>query len=317
VDVGPTAVLAGQPGNTWSEPRRTLYQYNWARSGATSATLLSTGQHTGLASDVVPEGITHVAVIIGANDFIPQAFSGAYWNIYFGSWSSATIDSYVAGVVANIETALDTLVGEDIPMVVATVPDYGLAPLTQGFLTDAARRQLVADAIAEVNVEIDQMAQDREIVVIDIAGAAEAIFGSHASPKTSLLIGNVPIYLAQSDTAAGGNPDAAFVDDGIHPNTTLQGLFANLVIQAFNTGYDTGLALFSEEEILDHRSLGYVGPDTLASEIGNYSSFVSDYTPVPVPVPSLSSGGIVLLFTALCSVGMRRLSRGQRVKFLG
>ena len=33
----------------WGEPRREGYEFNWARSGATSATLLSTGQHTGLA----------------------------------------------------------------------------------------------------------------------------------------------------------------------------------------------------------------------------------------------------------------------------
>ena len=71
IDVGPTAADAGQPGGTWGEPRRTGYEYNWARSGATSASLLADGQHTGLAAQIAPNGITYAVLAIGANDFIP------------------------------------------------------------------------------------------------------------------------------------------------------------------------------------------------------------------------------------------------------
>ena len=71
INTGPTAAEAGQPGGTWGEPRRTGYEYNWARSGATSTTLLTDGQHTGLAALVAPEGISHVVLAIGSNDFIP------------------------------------------------------------------------------------------------------------------------------------------------------------------------------------------------------------------------------------------------------
>ena len=112
--------------------------------------------------------------------------------------------------------------------------------------------------------------------------------------------------LGQSDTAAGGNGDAAFVDDGVHPNSTLHGLFANLVIEALNTGYDLNLSHFSEAEILSRRSLSYVGPDTLETEIGSYSDFVSDYTPVVSAVPSLSPLGLAFLCLALSFAGAGR-----------
>src|SRR5947207_6544709 len=47
VDMGRTAAQAGT--NSWGSPRNAGYKYNWALSGANSSTLLSQGQHTGLA----------------------------------------------------------------------------------------------------------------------------------------------------------------------------------------------------------------------------------------------------------------------------
>src|SRR5258708_31103491 len=47
IDMGPTAAQAGV--GTWGSPRNAGYKYNWALSGATSSTLLTEGQHTGVA----------------------------------------------------------------------------------------------------------------------------------------------------------------------------------------------------------------------------------------------------------------------------
>ena len=71
VDVGPTAAEAGQPGGTWGSPRRTGYQYNWARSGDDTSQMLSHGQHTGLAAQIEPEGIGYTVLMIGSNEFRP------------------------------------------------------------------------------------------------------------------------------------------------------------------------------------------------------------------------------------------------------
>ncbi len=293
-DLGPTAVEAGQPGGTWGEPRRTGYEFNWARSGATSGSLLADGQHTGVAAQVVPEGLAYVVLSVGANDYNPS--STAYQSIYANVWSQAQIDAHNAGIVANILTALDTVLATGVDVVVANLPDYGLTPTVQGFFPDPVGRQRVSAAISQANANLALAAFSRAVVLIDIYGASLAIFGPHSAPNTTLAIGDVPIQLTQSDTAGGGNPTAGFVHDGIHPNTTIQGLTANLTLEALNLGYGAGLTLFTEAELLAHRGIAYGGFDTLTAQIGPYS----DYILVPPQVvPALGPFGIAILLSLL------------------
>ena len=291
VDLGPTATQAAQPGGTWGEPRRTLYAYNWARSGASSTTLLAGGQHTGLASSVTNDGVQYAVLMIGANDFYPS--SAAYQGIYTGSWSTAQIDAFLSSVLANINTALDTVLPTGVQLAIVNVPDYGLTPTVRPLLPDAGGRQRVADAISQLTAQIDATAALRRLPVVDFFGAAVAMFGTHQAPNAELLIGNVAIQLGQNDTAAGGNPTAGFVHDGIHPNTTLQGVIANAISTALNMGYGAGFPIFSEAEILAHRGIAYGGSDTLVAQFGNYTDYVHNYA--GPPVPALSPGALALL----------------------
>src|SRR5215831_19716891 len=52
------------------EPRNQGYEYNWARSDATTDDLIATGQHTGLAAQVARGEVSVVVIFIGGNDFI-------------------------------------------------------------------------------------------------------------------------------------------------------------------------------------------------------------------------------------------------------
>ena len=299
IDVGPTAAEAGEPGGSWDPVRRSGYEYNWALAGATSESLLKKKQHTGLAAQVSPQGIDYAVVAIGANDFHPD--NGPYQNIYAGNWTQAEIDDYVNEKLANIETAIDTVLPTGVQLVVANVSDYGLTAAMRILFPSAVGRQRAADAISQLNDAIDASAQARELVVVDLFGSGVAIFGPHDAPKTQLLIGNVAINLLAADTAAGTNPTAAFVDDGIHPNTTLQGIFANSMLAAISMAYGADVTLFSEEEILAHRGIAYGGSDTLLAELGrNYRDFIHDYTPQPpIPVPVLPPWGLAILAALL------------------
>ncbi|MFQ5417680.1 MAG: hypothetical protein ACE5FL_11595 [Myxococcota bacterium] len=208
--------------------------------------------------------------------------------------------------------ALDTVLPTGVKMVLVNVPDYGNTPTVRTFFPDPVARQDVADVIAQLNVGVDAIGQARQIPVLDLFGSGVAIFGPHASPKTTLLLGNVTIDLDQSDTAGGGNPTAGFVDDGIHPNTTIQGIFANVVLTALSIGYGSILPVFSEAEILAHRGLAYGGADTLTAALGNYSDYVANYAPSPAVVPALSPLGIavtglLLAGAALFALPMRRV----------
>src|ERR1035437_1241317 len=70
-DLGPTAAQAGN--SPRGSPGNPGYKYNWALSGATSATLLSAGQHTGLQGQAASEGVLTAVLAIGSNDLKPTA----------------------------------------------------------------------------------------------------------------------------------------------------------------------------------------------------------------------------------------------------
>ena len=296
IDAGPTGA--------WGEPRRNFYEYNWARYGATSADLLADGQHTGLAAQIAPNGIDYAVMMIGANDQFDA--SNAYVNIYSGAWSPAQINSWATGVAANINTALNTVLPTGVPLVLVNVLDYGVTPWLQATFPIGANRQAVADVIANVlNPQIEALAQSHNLPYIDLMGLSEQAFGPHTSLHTTLTIGNVDIFLQQSDTNLNTIPTAGFVHDEIHPHTSIQGLVANLVIEGLNIGYGANLSLFSEQEILAHAGIDYGGSDTLAGQIGDYSDYVTNYVPEPSTLVLAACG-----FFAIVAFGWPR--RGCR-----
>ncbi|MCC6970898.1 MAG: hypothetical protein IT434_11835 [Phycisphaerales bacterium] len=275
VDVGPTAAEAGQSGGTWGEPRRKFFKNDWARSGATSASLLSDGQHTGLAS--MAAEIDHAVIAIGANDFSPA--SSAYINIYFGTWSASQITNYVNGRIANVTTAVNAVDASGINVVLVGFPDYGVAPVTwnSGIYNDPARRERVSTAIRRVNDGLKSLARTKRLPYVDLYGLSWAMFGSHTQHKSILTIGGVNIKLLENDTTGHTNPLAGFVHDGVHPHTTLQGIFANVMMTALDLGYRTDLATFSEQEVLQHAGLSYGGSDTIAAQLGAWTDYVVNF----------------------------------------
>ncbi len=278
VNLGPTAAAAGQAGGTWGEPRRTRYQTNWARYGADSSTLLTQGQHTGVAAQVSTAGVTQAVLAIGANDFAP-GLGGAYFNIYNGLWSNSQIDSYVTGRIANIQTVVNTLRPTGCGLVLASFPDYGVAPATwmSIFFSNAAKRERVSTVIRRVNAGVRGIAQTERCLFADLSGLGVAIFGTNGSPRQFLKMGNQSIQLWIADTASNSNPLAGTVDDGVHPHTTLQGLFSNVMMTALNLGWGAGLVPFTETEMLQHAGVAYGGSDTLEAQIGRPEDFVTNF----------------------------------------
>lgn len=86
-------ISAGDWGD-WDEPRRTGYEYNWARSAATGATLLEQKQPEGLAAQVADGKIDLVIMAIGNHDFAPYN-PDAYAPIYDGTLSDDQVTDKV------------------------------------------------------------------------------------------------------------------------------------------------------------------------------------------------------------------------------
>lgn len=275
VDFGLTAAQAGQAGGTWGEPRRKFFKYDWARSGATTASLISGGQHTGLAAQYASEGVGHAVLVIGANDFNPSG--SAFFNIYNGLWSTGTINNYINGRLANMNTIINTVTGSGMKLAVSNFVDYSVAPITRSIYTDPVKRERVSAVIRQVNAGIEGICRTKKVPLVDVYGLGVSIFGTNASLHSILHLGGQNIDLNAKDTTTNTNKLAGFVDDGAHPHTTLQGVFANVFLTGANIAWNAGYSTFSEEEILSHAGLAYIGPDELFGQLGSYADYITNF----------------------------------------
>src|SRR3954453_2263910 len=98
------------------EPRNQGYEYNWARSDATTDDLIATGQHTGLATQVARGEVNLVVVFIGGNDFI---------NAMKTRDPAAALQQVGPRAEANLELAVATILEAhpDVKVVIITVPN--------------------------------------------------------------------------------------------------------------------------------------------------------------------------------------------------
>lgn len=277
VNLGPTAAEASQPGNSWGEPRRTGYAFDWARYGATTANLLSQGQHTGLAAQAAPSqgGVSHAVLFIGANNFAPT--NSAYFSIYLNLWSAATISAYVNQTVTEITTAATALKSAGMQVVMVNLVDFGATPVVRSLYGNAANRERVTNVIATINARLRDAARQQQATYVDFFAMGRAVFGTNAAPFQTLLVGNTPINLLQQDTAAHANPFAGFVDDGAHPHTAIQGVVANTILTALRLDPRVTIPLLSEQEIMAYAGLPYGGSETVVGQIGPYGQWVTEY----------------------------------------
>lgn len=277
VNLGPTAAEASQPGNTWGEPRRTGYGFDWARYGATSANLVSQGQHTGLAAQAASNqgGVTHAVLFVGANNFSPT--NSAYFSIYFNIWSAGTIANYVNQTVADITTAATTLKNAGMRVVLVNVVDFGATPVVRSLFSNPTSRERVTSVIATINSRLRDVARQQQATYVDFFAMGRAVFGTNAAPFSTLLVGNTPINLLQQDTAAHANPFAGFVDDGAHPHTAIQGVVANTILTALRLDPRVTIPLLSEQEIMAYAGLPYGGSETVVGQIGPYGQWATEF----------------------------------------
>ncbi len=275
IDVGPTAAEAGQPGGTWGEPRRKFYKYDWAKAGASTVAVITGGQASGLAAQYASAGVGHAVLLVGSNDFAPS--TAAFSNIYNGTWSQAQVDNYIATRLANMGTIIDTATAPGLKLAVSTFLDYSIALSARKQYPDPVKRERVSAVVRRINEGIHELCRARKMPVVDIYGIFGAIFGTNSNIHDVLHIGGQAIQLNVADTITNTNKLAGLCHDGVHPHTTLQAVFANYFITAMNLAWHAELAVFSEQEILAHAGVAYLGVDELPGQLGDYRSLVTNY----------------------------------------
>ena len=246
----------GTPG-TRPEPRRSGYDYNWARSGATSADMISKGQHTGAAEQIQAGNVSHVAIQIGINDFY---FSGLGAAIYSGTISSNQIKIQLDKIVANIALATRTVhAANPRGVLLVAMQDYITLPIIpelQFMLASpaaSAGRQRTLDAFNYLNDELRKVAAQEGVPFFDYNAVMLAEMNARRDSQGFLVVGGQRIDLNKR----GNDPHFGILDDGyVHPGTVLSGLSANVYIQAFNREFGTNITPFTDAEIL--RAAGIV-----------------------------------------------------------
>jgi hypothetical protein len=233
---------------TRPEPRRSGYAFNWARSGATSDQMISAGQHTGAAQEVLNGEVSHAIIQIGTNDFY---FSGLGQEIYLGTISDTALQTQLNHISDNIITAAQTLkqTGHCQVMIAAT-QDYITIPIIPELQTafqDPRGRQRFVDAIAYLNKRLAAQSVEEGVFFFDFNAAYLAEIQGRLNAEGFLMVGGEQIDLQKR----GNEPHFGILDDEyVHPGTVLSGLYANVYARAMNEYFHTAIVPFSDDEIL-------------------------------------------------------------------
>lgn len=267
------------------------YPYVVAQGGATSATLLSGGQHTAAAA-LVQSGDADVAAIwIGGNDFLDSAVL-----IATGLLAGPALTSYLQGIVNRIATAMDTILAENpARLIVVGLPPVEKSPQAQQLADEAGIARLAA-AVEEGNALLRDAVGARGQAYVDGAALIRDVLSGG-----DLTLGGVAI-----DPANGGGDPHFFFRDGIHPSTTGQGVIAAVAVAALNVAAGESLAPLTDLEILTFAGIG----DEYTGETFSTAYDLDAYVTFPPPpsggcaVASASGGdaGVLALYGMIGAV---------------
>jgi PKD repeat protein len=260
------------------EPRRKGYDYNWARSGATSATLLSSGQHTGIAGQVSNGLVNTIVITIGTNDLAPR-----FDEIYDGTLSGTALTSFLSSITANVETAITTIQNAGMPVIfLQTLGDTSRHPTALARYPDPDKRQRIADAIAQLNQQYRDLAQRKAVFLWE----AESLLNQtvvYDSQRNILILGET-IMLNPS----GDEPHHQVLGDNTHIGTVVSGYVANTLIPLLNAQLHTSIAPFSEQEILNNAQLVRTPTSTPTFTPTNTATFTPTATNTPTNTPTFT-----------------------------
>ena len=236
--------LRGFDLGTWgaySEPRRTDYARNWARSGAEIPDLVDQGQTAGLVAQAALGQVECVYIRIGTNDF--SYYGTLYAPIYNGTLSGSALTAELHDRADTILDAVDALLAEGVSYIVVRGMAYrGDAAAAANGYTNATYRARVRDAVIATNGYLLPLLASRGVGYYDTyTEDTRAYFESYGG-HTGIWLGpgfvNVDTY--------GDEPHNAVLADNLHPGTMASCVEANeIVIDSLNKAYNLGLRRIS------------------------------------------------------------------------
>ena len=243
---------------------------NLAVDGTTASSLLATGQHTTAAASF---GSGDLAIVwVGAEDMVANQF-GIILNNF----------SFLDGMESDLDTAVATLRGAGLEVVILSLPDLSLTPAVQKNAPQFSWDNFQTASRRWRN-RIEDVAAIHGALVIDIYDLSQTV---DAMPELFALYGMLPVPAPEKGKIQ--NCPSCIYRDNAHPSAMTQGFFANEVIATLNTTFDPA---------------GTMSVTPLSNlELFNLTQLT------PVPTGPLVAFGIA---AGLFSTGMRRLRRSSR-----
>ena len=228
----------------YEEPRREGYAYNFARTGSSISMAIENNQHSELADEIKNGHVNTVIMYIGVNDFSPLATDG-YEQIYYGTLTDVSITRKVNRIAADVKTIIQTLQNAgEVHIMLVTIPDWGNHSLVQLAFPIPEQRNRVTSVIEQANEELSLVAQQTGVKIANSGDFYNLIEKKKVGNRLLLGGATVDIHLP------GDDPRRLFLDDGVHPGTIYNGLFANFIIENLNSSFGTSIKALSDEEIL-------------------------------------------------------------------
>lgn len=308
--------------NYWNDRRDGGYEYNWAKVGAVASdnTMLKinfgsgstslpldhplvgggsyiSAQATGLAAQITNNQVQAAFVGGGSNDFFYRTTLFDPAQNRFPDPAAAPLNE-VNDIASSILANLDTLIAAGASSASGDV-DLVLGLLPAGTAAEGPASTEMLDAIAAVNDLLVAGASQRGVAVADLWGWT--LDDGRLNSDGSINIGNLVVdasgVATSADLSATGSgicvtsgdycatashATKATAEDGIHPNTAIQGLIANQILKALNSGYGYDIALLTDTEIVS----------------------LTGYSAVPVPASAWLFGSALLSL-----MGIRRKAK--------
>jgi hypothetical protein len=236
------------PWGSWGGSRRTGYAYNWARSGAKAAELISEGQAAGLAQQVAEGRIAWAVLMIGTNDFGLTTFT----DIYNGTLNGAALSVMAYGIVASIAQAVDTVrAAGPVTLLVTTIPTaLADSSAAQRALPDAAGRHRVVEVMSAVNAGLRSALPPRGATLVDLDGLVAAL-RPRMNDKGNVKVGDHII----SFVVPGDEPHHTLLRDSRHAGTAMSGLLANYFLDHLAAAGGPNIPRFTDAELLTNAGI--------------------------------------------------------------
>ncbi len=181
-----------------------------------------------------------LTLFIGGNDA-----RGVYGDIYEDNAPGTFVDDFMEDAAYILDRVLT--LNPEIEIVLVNVPHVGITPDVQSrWPTDSEKTGRVTAVMRNLNKRLADLATSRNVGLADIFTPTLLLLD-----PAPFAIHGIPFLNSGSET---GNLDHVWLNGPIsanfHPNTNIQAMVANVIIDAFNRRYDTGIAPLTATEIL-------------------------------------------------------------------